>query len=117
MILQRHLPKYIIGVSSLLPLSGIAADLSFSGNSLRPVTVTPDKATGLDKIYVLYSVSGVTFSYHPATDRVTWYRYSNLGGGYAEEVSSHIVNGVSILDSAEGDMGYIIEDCDKLDSI
>ncbi len=99
--------------ASFLPINVVAADLSFSGNSLRPVSVNPDKNTGLDKIYVLYSVDGVSASIRTSSSKVTWYRYSSLGGGYAEEVGSTLQNGVSTLAQLEGDMGYIIEDGDS----
>lgn len=112
MLTNRYLPSLFIGVFSIFPVSGAAADLTITGNSLKPVTITPDKSTGLDKIYVLYSMQGVTLSYRASSERVVWYRYSNLGGGFAEEVPSRLENGISTLETTEGDMGYIIEDGD-----
>lgn len=96
---------FIVAVSS-------AANISFSGNSLPAITLTADKNTGLDNIYVLYQTTGVRAAYEcsdPAA--VKWYRYSNLGGGYAQEVTDVTAgDGVSIINRIEGDSGYIIED-------
>ena len=46
------------------------------------------------------------------TSPVTWYKYSNLGGGYAEEISNIKQEGktYSINLSNSSDMGYIIEE-------
>ncbi|MDE7160332.1 MAG: gliding motility-associated C-terminal domain-containing protein [Muribaculaceae bacterium] len=90
-----------------------AADLNFSNTSQKPVSITPDKNTGLDRIYVLESMDNVVVSFRSTSNSPVWYRYSTLGGGYAEEVESSFANGVSTLLNPEGDRGYIIEDGDK----
>ena len=42
---------------------------------------------------------------------VTWYRFSNLGGGYAEELSGITKqNNVYTLHKLESDMGYIVQE-------
>lgn len=102
----------ILSVAVTVP--AFAQSLSFSGNSLRVLEEIPDKSTGLEKIYVLYSVSGVSVSYTSAAgNRITWLRYGNLGGGHAEEVASVQEGATSTLSSLEGDYGYIIEDGDR----
>ena len=102
----------ILSVAVTAP--SFAQSLSFSGNSLRVLEEIPDKSTGLEKIYVLYSVSGVSVSYTSAAgNRITWLRYGNLGGGHAEEVASLQEGATSTLSSLEGDYGYIIEDGDR----
>ena len=98
------------------PLVATAApSLSFSGNTLKAVEVTPERNTGLDKIYVLYDVKGVSFSVPVANiNNARIYRYSNLGGAYAEEIKSVEKQGSQlVLDTFEGDLGYIIEDGDN----
>ncbi|MDE7420668.1 MAG: gliding motility-associated C-terminal domain-containing protein [Muribaculaceae bacterium] len=88
--------------------------LSFSGNSLKVLEETPEKSTGLEKIYILYSVEGVTASYtSSAGNRINWLQYGNLGGGHAEEVASTQDGNTSTLASLQGDKGYIIEDGDR----
>ncbi len=75
---------------------------------------TPEKSTGLEKIYVLYSTEGVTASYTSSEgNRIHWLQYGNLGGGHAEEVSSTQDGNTSILSFLEGDKGYIVEDGDR----
>ena len=88
--------------------------LTFSGNSLKVLEETPEKSTGLEKIYVLYSTEGVTASYTSAGgNRINWLKYGNLGGGHAEEVASAQEGATSTLSSLEGDKGYIVEDGDR----
>ncbi len=89
-----------------------APKISFNGASLRPVQLTPEKSTGLDEIYVLYNTDGVSFSIpvtSPANAKL--YKYSNLGGGYAQEVTGVTFDGNNlILANIEGNTGYIVED-------
>lgn len=91
-----------------------AQSLAFEGNSLKVLEETPDKSTGLEKIYVLYSVSGVKVSYTSVSgNRINWLKYGNLGGGHAEPVESIQSGNTSTLASVEGDRGYIVEDGDR----
>lgn len=95
-------------------LGASAQSLQFEGNALRVLEETPEKSTGLEKIYVLYSTEGVSVSYSsPAGNRVQWLKYGNLGGGHAEPAESSQTGGKSILSSLEGDCGYIVEDGDR----
>ncbi|MDE6637001.1 MAG: gliding motility-associated C-terminal domain-containing protein [Muribaculaceae bacterium] len=101
-------------LASGLPLSIFPQSLSFSGNSLKVLEETPEKSTGLEKIYVIYSTQGVKASYTSSTgNKVSWMQYGNLGGGHAEEVSSSQNGNVSTLDLLEGDKGYIVADGDR----
>ncbi len=91
-----------------------AQSLSFHGNSLRVIEETPEKSTGLEMIYVLYSISGVTASYTSTSgNQIRWMQYGNLGGGHAEEVASAQNGNTSTLSSLEGDKGYIVQDGDR----
>ena len=95
-------------------LSAFSQSLSFSGNSLKVLEETPEKSTGLEKIYILYSVQDVTASYTSTSgNRINWLQYGNLGGGHAEEVASTQDGNTSTLAALEGDKGYIIEDGDR----
>lgn len=86
--------------------------MNFSGNLLPVITEPAAVSTGLDAIYVVNDMNGVSASYRSAAgNRVKWYRFSNLGGGYAEEITEVSQSGdISTLQSLQGDMGYIIED-------
>lgn len=104
------------GYISLSVLSGFSAGVNFSGNNLKVLEYAADKNTGLDKIYVAYGVEGLTASYRfsSSPEKFKWYRYSNLGGGYAEEIKDvEINNGEASVSTLTGDMGYIIEDGDQ----
>lgn len=87
--------------------------IEFRGLTLPAITVTPDKSTGLEAVYVLPSISGVEAVYtaSSSTATVTWSRYSNLGGGYAEEVSGVAHSGTEwTLSHLDSDIGYIIDE-------
>lgn len=88
------------------------AQVSFSGNVKPVCEVVPSKSTGLDKIYVLYSASGVGMSYEASSDvPVKWYAYGEGGGGYATEVEGVTASGrVTTLPAVAADRGYIIEE-------
>lgn len=105
---------FILFLSGLAYVPGIAQSLTFTGNSLRVLEETPEKSTGLEKIYVLYSAEGVAASYTSDSGRrINWLKFDMLGGGHAEEVESTQDGHVSTLASLEGDKGYIVEDGDR----
>ena len=103
----------VTALAALTYFYGAAAALSF-GNTAKPViTITPDAASGLDAIYVLWTTAGVTASYtaEAAGANATWARYSNLGGAYAEPITNVSYSGrQSTITLDARDMGYIIED-------
>ncbi|MDE6342144.1 MAG: gliding motility-associated C-terminal domain-containing protein [Muribaculaceae bacterium] len=111
MIRRITLSAFLLGV---MPLSCFAQSLSFSGNSLKVIEETPEKSTGLEKIYVLYSTEGVTASYTSGSgNHINWLQYGNLGGGHAEAVPSTQNGNTSTLAQLDGDKGYIVEDGDR----
>ena len=87
-----------------------SAQLQFSGVLLPAITETPPASTGLNTVYVLPYVDGVTatFTVDSPSTKVEWQRFSALGGGYAETAPSTQSGTVSTLSKLEGDMGYII---------
>ncbi|MCM1320203.1 MAG: gliding motility-associated C-terminal domain-containing protein [Muribaculaceae bacterium] len=89
-----------------------AGKVSFSGSTIKVLEETPEKSTGLDKIFVIYNVSGVSATYTATTSNpVHWYKYSSLGGGYAEQINTITQSGKQYtLPAVEGDMGYIVEE-------
>lgn len=100
-------------------LSSFAAlfpsNLQFDGGALQAIEITPDKNTGLDKLYVLYRMDGVSVSYHSSSSSpVKWYIFGNTGGAFAVPVEDIVYEGTkSTLKSPKGNAGYIIEDGDK----
>jgi len=93
---------------------GISAQqVAMSGDSYEVITVEPDKNTGLDKIFVCYRTQGTTITYIPSDSRsdVSWLKFSNLGGGYAQDAEGVERDGDKwLMRDPEGDMGYIIEE-------
>lgn len=91
---------------------GAFPQIGFVGNVNPPVTEIPAPSTGLEAVYVLDGMEGVSVSYQAAsTGPVKWYRFSNLGGGFAEELTNIVRSGDTYtLNNPSGDMGYIIDD-------
>ena len=84
-----------------------------TGNISEVVRVEASSASGLEGVYVLDGLSGVSVSCRTTEEEapsIRWYRYSSLGGGYAEKLSDVRVDGASsVLTKIESDMGYIVE--------
>ena len=100
-------------VIAILSFANINASISFSGTTYKVITEKAESSTGLNNIFVLHDFNGVQMTYTATTSNaVKWYKYSNLGGGYAEEVSNVSYNGKSSTINLSGtkDLGYIIEE-------
>ena len=79
----------IAATSVLGSISVSAASLDFTGTTLAPLSYSAEASTGLEAVYVLDSTAGVSLHYSNTqgnTSKV--YRFSNLGGAYAEEIAS-----------------------------
>ncbi len=87
------------------------ADLSFSGSGFKVVQVSAEASTGLERIYVLHDLAGVSVSYTSQGDDVEWSTFGAAGGGSAQPVAGVSYNGnVSTLMTVEGDCGYIVKE-------
>lgn len=98
-------------MAAALSLTADAVVISFEGNTEKVIKVTPEKSTGLDQIYVAYDASQIkemNISGLSGTPQIS--RYSNLGGGYAEEIKFSYSSSVATVENPEGNMGYIITD-------
>jgi gliding motility-associated-like protein len=101
----------IVLIATLSVCPSVFGALRFIGLNSDPVIVTPESSTGINEIYVVENGANVVVQYQASSDRIVWSRYSNLGGGYAEEIDNVSKDGNTYsitLDSS--DMGYIIED-------
>lgn len=93
-----------------------AAAVEFEGTPVvaaQPVAVPAEASTGLDAgIFVLPATQGVTISYtaNTASADVKWYRFSNLGGAYAEELAVVRNGAKASIEAQHSDMGYIVEE-------
>ena len=97
---------------SVLCASG---QVSFEGNTSDVMDITPDNKTGLNKIYVLDGVEGVSMVYTATTmNPVTWYLYGEQGGGYAQEIFDVVDDREnpyrSYVKQVQAEHGYIIEE-------
>ena len=105
--------RLIVSIFSFITIFALNAAVSFTGTTHKVITEKPEASTGLNHIYVLNSLNGVQMIYTASTTSpVTWYKYSNLGGGYAEEVAGVKQSGktYTLNLTGSGDMGYIIEE-------
>lgn len=83
-----------------------------SGSQLRVIEITPENNTGLNTIFVVDNTLGCMLNFKASNGyTAAVYRYSNLGGGYAEEVQDVGRSASSLsIPLQSDDMGYIIED-------
>lgn len=92
-----------------------AAELNFNGNKDVAIKIEPAKSTGLDAVYVLNGMKGVSISYTSASgSAVEWSMFDHRGGAFAETVDgvSHEGNKYTI-NNPQGNCGYIIKDGDR----
>lgn len=88
-----------------------AVNIDFVGSSDAVLSYTADKSTGLNNIYVAFDASQISeMVISGIAGEVKIERYSNLGGGYAEEVAFTYEGDRAIVANPKGDMGYIIAD-------
>lgn len=100
---------------AFLAMTAIAvqAQVAFVGNQHEVMQIEPAANTGLKKIFVLHEAEGVSMTYTASTHQpVTFYRYGELGGGYAQalDVISADEGRVYTLEQVVGNSGYIIEE-------
>ena len=118
---------HITSITSLIALSApttTGAGLTFNDPTLpgtHAIAITPPASTGLETVYVLEEYTNrMTASFEatgsaPASS-VRWSRFSNLGGGFAEDVPSSVEGNRSVISLRfQTDMhqskgtGYIVE--------
>ncbi len=96
-----------LAILSLGAMSISAQSVSINGS--RTIEIDPTTSTGLAKVYVVEDCASAKIVYKSKGGPVTWQRYSNLGGGYAENITDIAQDGNTYTISAEtSDMGYII---------
>lgn len=105
----------IFFILAVLLVTGIKAqEITFTGNSLEPYDAQVAANTGLSHLYILYDTRNVAMHYKAAdpSEVVTWSRFNELGGGYAEEIENieddHA--GTTTLTQLFPNTGYIIDE-------
>lgn len=86
-----------------------ASDITFSGSDHEIIQIEPERNTGLDMIYVVYDSSNLSeMRVDGVGSDFSIARYSNLGGGFAQNVDFSSEGSYAVVPNPEGDMGYII---------
>ena len=87
------------------------ASVSIEGSDHKVITESPEASTGLNNIFIVFNTAGCTLRYDGNGYTTAVYRYSNLGGAYAEEVRDidREAAGLS-FPLGKDDMGYIFEE-------
>ncbi len=102
--------RFLLGLAALLSFSGLRA-LDFTGLSHAAVEIRPEASSGLEAVYVVSGDDAAArIVYTASTGQVRWYRFSTLGGAYAEEIAAEHDGVHWSVPFAGEDMGYIIED-------
>lgn len=102
-----------IALTALMAATAIyASAIDFEGATMAPIRVAAEASTGLEAVYVAPDTRGLTMVYtaQSASSAVKWYRFSNLGGAYAEELTPTRTGNRITLQAQPSDMGYIIEE-------
>lgn len=103
----------IVLAAAIIPTFPASAQFSVTTPSPAAgvATVAPDKSSGLETVFVIENTNGVRLNYRSTSENVIWKRFSNLGGGYAEDISGVSVDGnITSITPSNSDMGYIVED-------
>ncbi len=99
----------------IIALNTSAEKLSFVGNHDPVIEIIPEKSTGLNKIFVLKDLKGVSVyiddeEYYNAK----WSIFGNMGAAYSMPLNNILYEGKkSTLSTVSGNKGYIIESSDK----
>lgn len=89
------------------PLTSAGADLLFNGS--RVISIKAESSSGLDKIYVVENLTGVTANY--SSNKAIWSKWGNMGAAYGEMITTGVTGNFSTYKFADGnDCGITIED-------
>lgn len=106
----------LLAFAALLGLPGLAAGaVTVKGSEMQVIEIKPDASSGLNSLLVVFNTAGCTLEATGVNGYQTRvYRYSNLGGGYAEEITEADRSASSIAVALTSqDLGYIFEDGDS----
>ena len=84
-----------------------------SGSNFKVIEIKPEANTGLNNIFVVYDTKGCYLRFEGNGYSARVYRFSNLGGGYAEEITDADRDAGSVsVALTSGDLGFIYEEGD-----
>lgn len=108
-IFNKNILLFILVFLSALGMRGM--NVLFPETTHKIISISPDKKTGLNNIYVVYNVAELPYiEIRNVTSNISIQRFSNMGGGYAEDVNFRKDGSTAYVDNPTGDMGYIISD-------
>lgn len=99
-------------LTSLLACVALVGDaaVSFVGLSHEALRYETAANTGLEAVYVLDTTAGVSGVWESKSNSIKCYRFSQMGGAYAEEIATTKNGNTFTFGLSAGDMGYIVED-------
>lgn len=114
---MRYLRNVLLAAATALSFHAADGEVLFVGDEAHKVFVEePSKSTGLNNVFVVYDTKMTRMQYVAADEsaKVTWYKFGQMGGAYAEEIAGISLAGkVTTLNEVVPNSGYIIEEGDK----
>ncbi len=110
----KYIILSLIGLSSAFGAGAVRVE--FPGSDHIVIRETPEKSTGLDNIYIVYDcsrASKIVLSDLADANRTKVERYSNLGGGFAEEVPVTVAGNTVEVTETQGNCGFILNDGER----
>ena len=106
--------KQILSTGALILPCLVFADskVNISGSEYKVIEVLPETSTGLNNIFVIYNTEGCILKFNASNGyTANVYRYSSLGGAYAEQMNDVERTSTSVsFPLTADDLGYIFED-------
>lgn len=112
--MKRQLILSLLSIISIMAVTNTASgfNVNFNGGDSTPVCVIPPKSSGLSYVYVVKDMSKITSLDVSGVDVSSISGvsvYSNMGGGYAQDIAYVIENGRIVINKPNGDLGYVIQ--------
>lgn len=105
--------KHIFFICTVTLSVSAHAALTFDGLSLPVVETDPDRASGMECVYMISTENDVRINYAAETQDVTWYRYGGPGTEMVP-VDDVVKNGNTYsIAASQSDEGYVIWDGTK----
>lgn len=110
-----NLLRFCLSLSCFCGASSLAfavSNVKVEGSAMAVIQDSPEANTGLNRIFIVNNTSGCRLSFSASNGyTATVYRFSNLGGGFAEDVKDVDRSASSVSFSlSRDDMGYILEE-------
>ena len=103
----KHMTRALTLITTLLlVIAAHASDFCFVGADKTVIRVVPDASSGLNSVFVAFTVEGLKVACSPSATggTVTWYSFGTAGAAYAEKIAEG-----RELSNLKGGQGYIAE--------